>query len=1750
MARGVDAGGRWWRQGRVVALVLTIVVAAGLSPLPLGLHAPPAAAGPATPYRDAVLADSPHAYTPLSETSGSTASDVSGNHRDATLHGSVVLGDTGPLTGQADNRAARFGAVGRYASFASALVPPSGSWTVGTWVQPLGDGINDGNSIWSQYYNSFSTRVAAQACKTSPPRCVGFQVGDTSAYAPAVLTEGRWHHVVFQRSGSTLKVFVNTRLVASAAYSGSVDTKATWIGGHDAGGTLNSWFNGRIAHFAVYRSALSSQRLRAHYAASGRTPPVPAAQTRGSCRHGICTTTRRADPVDTATGAFVDETTDVSAPGTGVPFAFTRTYNSNDGAAGSLGKGWTHSLAASLTVAGTGDVTVRTEDGAEILYASDGLGGFLRPAAATSTLATVTGGYELTRNDLVRYRFDTGGRLLSVKDRSARGLTLTYDGSSRLTSVTDEAGRTFTFSYNAAGRLATLSTPAGDGRSVSFAYTGDLLTSVTDVRGGVTTYDYDTAGRLTKITDPEGNFQVRNTYSADGRVIEQLDPLGNATTFAWDAATQTATMTDPKGKLWIDAYVDNVLVSSTEPSGTSSPRWDGDLNPAGGTDARGNEWAATYDSRGNLLSRTAPAPLSHVESWTYDATNNPLTHVDGRGNTTSYGYDASGRLTTTTFPGGATETRTYDAAGRLATVTDARPNTTSFGYDAAGNLVSVTSPAGSVTTWTYDAAGRPLTRTEPRGNAPGATPAHHTTTWSYDAAGNVVTEIDALARTTTSSWSGTGRLLTRTDPAGRTTTFTYNDADELVTEVAPGGLTTSYEYDSRGQLVSVTTPSGAKTTYAYDDAGRRAAMVEPRGNAPGATPADFRWTYAYDAAGNHTAITDPLGNTTTQVYDVLDRLTSTTDPNGHTTTFGYDANGNRTSEANHLGQTTAWAHDGRNRLTSMTNAVGKTWTYAYDGNGNLVSETTPLGHVTTRTYDADNRLTAVVDPLGNAPGGVPADHDTVYAYDPDGNLVSETDPLGAATTFAYDRAGNRTSRTDATGRTTTWGFDALDRLTSVSAPASGTTAYAYDTAGDLVSRTDANTHVTTYGYDADHRLTGLTSPTGQVWAYGYDAAGNRTSTVDAKAHAAGNPALGTTTATYDRAGRLAGIDYSDATPDVTFAYDGSGNRVSMVDGAGTETRAYDAAGRLVNVTRGADSFVYAYDAAGRVTSRTYPGGTASTFGYDDDGRLVTVTAPEGTTGYAYDAAGRLETTTLPNGVVESRTYDGAHRVAAITDVRGTAAVASFAYTRDAVGNPTQVVASTGTQTYGYDAAHRLTSVCYAASCAAGSPDLTTWTYDAVGNRLSEAGGAVARSYSYNAADQLTQSSLAGVATSYTYDANGNQTGAGLDTFTYDMAGRMTSAASTVPALATYAYGYDGDGKRVTTTATTPLGTSVTKDAWDVSQAVPQVAVQRDAAGAVTRRYTYGLDRIATVGAAASFYHHDGLGSVARLTGAGGSAQWTFAYEPFGRVRSATHDDLLAADQPMRFAGEHLDPTGLLHLRARQYDPGTGRFTAVDPLAPDIADAYVSSYVYANDRPTVLVDPTGEKGRLVGRWNKVSFGGTYGSCSSTTNPWAPSPVLAGPYGGGLVLGGTSGSSTSCLAKGGTKERERTKTKAPPIPILPPTGTPTKTEPEHRGRIQVQGPDIDESDKSTSWSWARDTPPTAAEGLAALHVLASSLTRRQYEVRNEAFKKANDFIARCRLVGCWAKQSRTFRNKSRPLGGKARVDIEIISGQAFV
>jgi RHS repeat-associated protein len=80
-------------------------------------------------------------------------------------------------------------------------------------------------------------------------------------------------------------------------------------------------------------------------------------------------------------------------------------------------------------------------------------------------------------------------------------------------------------------------------------------------------------------------------------------------------------------------------------------------------------------------------------------------------------------------------------------------------------------------------------------------------------------------------------------------------------------------------------------------------------------------------------------------------------------------------------------------------------------------------------------------------------------------------------------------------------------------------------------------------------------------------------------------------------------------------------------------------------------------------------------------------------------------------------------------------------------------------------------------------------------------------------------------------------------------------------------------------------------------------------------------------------------------------QKTYSYDPYGNPTGSTG----GITQPFGYAGEYTDQeTGMVYLRARYYDPGTGQFLNRDP----IESVTGAAYAYVGGNPINRVDPTG------------------------------------------------------------------------------------------------------------------------------------------------------------------------------------------------
>jgi RHS repeat-associated protein len=174
--------------------------------------------------------------------------------------------------------------------------------------------------------------------------------------------------------------------------------------------------------------------------------------------------------------------------------------------------------------------------------------------------------------------------------------------------------------------------------------------------------------------------------------------------------------------------------------------------------------------------------------------------------------------------------------------------------------------------------------------------------------------------------------------------------------------------------------------------------------------------------------------------------------------------------------------------------------------------------------------------------------------------------------------------------------------------------------------------------------------------------------------------------------------------------------------------------------------------------------------------------------------------------------------------------------------------------------------------------------------------------------------------------------------------------------------YDGDGNRVAKVVTANGVTTTTYYLVDNLNptGLPQV-MDELTNGVVTRTYTYGLQRISEDQIVnntwtPSFYSYDGMGSVRQLTNTAGAVTDTYEYDAFGNEISHTG----STPNNYLYRGEQWDPDlGLYYLRARYYNPLTGRFMSRDPNDPNQRDPKsLHKYLYAGGDPVDAIDPTG------------------------------------------------------------------------------------------------------------------------------------------------------------------------------------------------
>ena len=1061
------------------------------------------------------------------------------------------------------------------------------------------------------------------------------------------------------------------------------------------------------------------------------------------------------DPVNTATGNFLEVEAELTFPGAASMLALGRTYNSFDRVEHAFGPGWSSVCDAGLTFDDTSGLARLTlPDGREIHFPRLGEG-WDRAVGESLWLARDVDSDDLivTGNDGSWWRLTSGGTLLSYGTGHASSrsfISLRRDAAGRVTRLEHARGQWISLDWSD-DRVAAAT--SADGRTVTHAYDGDGQLVAASGPAGTRTYRWNDDGLIAAVVDADGVVEVANVYDAERRVTSQRSPFGRTTRYVY-LPGRTTVVSDEDG-------------------------------------TRSNTWL--HDDKGRLVGVVDAD--EQRQSTSYDRWGNRVLLTERDGQTTVHEYDARGRRTRTVTPSGADVT---------------------YGHDDLDRVTTVVTEQGAVTEYTYDGEQRnPSTILDPEGGlsrlvwADGlltaiVDPTDVVVRFSYDARGDLVGTTNALGSTARLERDDLGRVTAAITPSGHTTTYTYDPASGLLAERRnPDGGVWRYEYTAGGRLSATIGPLGSRTSVEYGSHGEEASTIDALGRAV---------TRQLDDLGNLASVELPDGSRWEFTHDALSRLTATTDPTGGVWRQEYDRSGNPVASIDATGvrvgvdlnagpnevevgdgeASTRTGFDPLGRLTKVGQADGSAAIYTYDRCGRPVEALDADGGLTIIRRDPAGRPVEVVSPLGAT---------TSYAYDVCGRLVTVTDPLGAVTTIGYDVDSHPVTQTLPTGEVARSRYDVCGRIVEHYAPGvgtarwtydlagqvvawrdaqSGTRRFRYDAAGQLVAAIDGNGGETTYVYDANGRTTEIINPLGGVTRREFDAMNRCVAEID--------PIGRTTRAGYDASGRQVWQESPDGRR-TTWTYDASGRPATMaVDGRtvtaltrdlrrrtvrtvdttredGTVVEhelEWNRRGQLVRRTRDGRSVAWTYDADGRRTSMVTPDGTTTSYGYDLAGHLTSIDSSAlGRAAFDRDAAGRL-ISALAGGLIQSWEHRNGFVVGhTITDDEGSTRTT---IDRDADGRISRIVKGDGTVStatdYAYDGTCQLIEARVRTTSGTSTISSTNrWRYDADGRLVAESTDQASVQHVYDAAGQMLSTLDAeGRETRYSYDGAGRRTG--------------------------------------------------------------------------------------------------------------------------------------------------------------------------------------------------------------------------------------------------------------------------------------------------------------------------------------------------------------------------------------------------------
>ena len=1202
-------------------------------------------------------------------------------------------------------------------------------------------------------------------------------------------------------------------------------------------------------------------------------------------------------------------------------------------------------------------------------------------------------------------------RCTEIKDRNGNYISATYNSTSgHLLTITDTLGRVVTFMYDGDNNLQRIrQTWAGLAHDWATFNYGQVLVapafggglSVNGPNGNYTTV-------LTQVNLHDGTYftfnynapfaQVNriNHYAADGH-------LRNYTSYnVSSAAGQTECPRFTERRDWADNWNNNIEALTTYiVAGDGS--WTEETMPDRTTIYK--EFFATSGWQSGLTTSTEIWSSGVKKKWTTIAWTQDDINLAYQKNARPYDtsiYDEAGNrrrietiYTSYNLPNPValpTEVKEYAADG----VTVSRRKTITY-YDGGQEYIDRRVLGLLRELIVYDGNNQPQSKVwydyDWSNDYWAATPQpamHHDASGIARGRGNLcwigrwdVSDVNNFDKSSRSyiKYNKTGSVITTQDHYGHGNTISYTDSN--------GGTTYAYP-------TSVSDADGFTSTaeYNYDTGAVTKTIVPSKGTGQTGDLVQYlEHRMTYDAAGRIDRVTNQNNSAYTRYvylpYGSVQSFTSDQTVVERYNITEFDGAGRvRAVGMNHSASTGGYSvrylvYDTMGRLSKQSNPTevnsawvpsgdDSTWVWTeqtYDWKGRPLETKNPDGNTRLNSYTgcgcAGGEIVTIRDERGRR---------RKLTMDVFGRL-KQVDELNwdqsiyATTTYSYN-ARDQITQSNQSGQLRTFEYDGFGRLWKRTTPEQGLTTFTYNMDDTVYQVKDARNVVQTLSYNNRRLLT----------AINYNVTGDTTG-------------------------------QTVATANVGFTYDSAGNRTQMADGLGSVSYNYNALSQLSSETRtftGIGSFTlgYNYDLGGQLLNLTNSiNGSQIAYGYDHSSRVSGVTGSGygGVSTYAsnvrYRAWNGLKSVSYGNNRALSVSYDNRLRPKewSIPNVmRWSYFYDNFNENTGRITYAQNLDDGTLDRSYDYDHVGRLIEA-RTASEARGhlagqggtqdGPYAHSYRYDQWGNMWYRVGwggwfNPWLEQWPGYTNNRLTTNPWNSV--NMTYDAAGNLTNDGYQSYTYDATGQQTYASGT-----TLAQSYDGDGLRVkkvdSGTTTYYLRSSVLGG---------QVISELGSGGSLQRGYVYFGNQLLAIQQTnqVSWVHQDPVTKSQRITNSAGTITSTIDLDPWGGETSRSSNQ---AFQPHRFTTYERDGNGGDEAMMRRYAGKWHRFIQPDRYdgSYDLTNPQsFNRYAYVQNDPVNLVDPLG-----------LDPEGTIGGLGGALGGLVP-PIDIGPFSAGDVVDG--------------------------------------------------------------------------------------------------------------------------------------------------